>query len=70
MKNTEPTHPDFQNLEKALLKIETVVTIVNEGARQAEAAQKMLELQGRFTTVSLPWYLGNLPVQRVLKLVC
>ncbi|TPX67259.1 hypothetical protein SpCBS45565_g03905 [Spizellomyces sp. 'palustris'] len=58
MKNTEPSHPDFQNLEKALLKIQTVVTIVNEGARQAEAVQKMLELQGRFTTkmnIVAPW---------------
>ncbi|KAI8999847.1 hypothetical protein BC832DRAFT_563834 [Gaertneriomyces semiglobifer] len=58
LKNTEPDHIDFPNLEKAFLKIETVVTIVNEGARQAEAVQRMLELQGRFTTkvnIVAPW---------------
>ncbi|KAJ3020230.1 Rho guanine nucleotide exchange factor 4 [Thoreauomyces humboldtii] len=58
MKSTDPTHPDFLNLQSALLKIETVVTIVNEGARQAEAVQKMLEIQGRFTTkmnIVAPW---------------
>ncbi|KAI8847552.1 Dbl homology domain-containing protein [Chytridium lagenaria] len=56
IKNTESDHPDSANLIKALLKIETVVTIVNEGARQAEGVHKMLELQNRFvqSTLLLP----------------
>ncbi|KAJ3216189.1 Myosin 10A, isoform D [Dinochytrium kinnereticum] len=49
IKNTEACHSDYPDLVKALLKIETVVTIVNEGARQAEGIHKMLELQNRFT---------------------
>ena len=49
IKHTDTTHEDYDNLVKALLKIEMVVTIVNEGARQTEAVHKMLELQNRFT---------------------
>lgn len=51
IKSTDSTHVDSENLVKALLKIETVVTIVNEGARQAENVHKMLDLQGKFTSV-------------------
>ncbi|KAJ3410974.1 Myosin 10A, isoform D [Chytridiales sp. JEL 0842] len=50
IKATDTMHPDSANLLKALLKIETVVTIVNEGSRQADTVKKMLELQNRFTT--------------------
>lgn len=50
IKNTDPQHPDYENLQKALLKIETVVTIVNEGARKAESVHKMLEIQGKLTS--------------------
>ncbi|KAJ3116908.1 Myosin 10A, isoform D [Phlyctochytrium bullatum] len=49
IRSTDEGHPDAENLQKALMKIETVVTIVNEGARQAEAVHKMIELQNRFT---------------------
>ncbi|KAJ3106972.1 Myosin 10A, isoform D [Phlyctochytrium planicorne] len=49
LRNTDAEHPDYANLQKALLKIETVVTIVNEGSRQAEVVHKMIELQNRFT---------------------
>ncbi|KAJ3189570.1 Myosin 10A, isoform D [Irineochytrium annulatum] len=49
IKQTDASHPDSANLIKALMKIETVVTIVNEGARQAEGVHKMIELQARFT---------------------
>ncbi|KAJ3070680.1 Myosin 10A, isoform D [Podochytrium sp. JEL0797] len=47
IRHTHPSHPDFPHLTLALSKIETVVTIVNEGARQAENVQKMLDLQTR-----------------------
>ncbi|XJO78856.1 hypothetical protein BDV3_003234 [Batrachochytrium dendrobatidis] len=50
IKATEPDHVDSENLVKALLKIETVVTIINEGARQTENVHKMLELQSKFVT--------------------
>ncbi|KAJ3260020.1 Rho guanine nucleotide exchange factor 4 [Boothiomyces macroporosus] len=47
---TDPSHPDMENLNKALLKIETVVTTINEGARHTENIQKILELQSKFLT--------------------
>lgn len=50
LKNTDEKHKDHENLIQALLKIETVCAIVNEGTRQAEAAFKMLELQNKFTS--------------------
>ncbi|KAI8907800.1 hypothetical protein EDD86DRAFT_208149 [Gorgonomyces haynaldii] len=50
IKATDPSHVDHENLTRALLKIETVVTIINEGARQAENVHKVLELQSKFIT--------------------
>ncbi|TPX30848.1 hypothetical protein SeMB42_g07856 [Synchytrium endobioticum] len=50
IKSTDPKSPDYELCQEALLKVETVVTIVNEGARQAEGVHRMLELQARFTT--------------------
>eukprot|EP00842_Homolaphlyctis_polyrhiza_P004851 jgi/Hompol1/5367/HPOL_004431-RA len=50
IKATDPDHADSENLIKALMKIETVVTIINEGARQTENVHKMIELQGKFIT--------------------
>ncbi|KAJ3273942.1 Rho guanine nucleotide exchange factor 4 [Terramyces sp. JEL0728] len=47
---TDPSHPDMENLNKALLKIETVVTTINEGARHTENVHKMIELQTKFLT--------------------
>ncbi|KAI8895110.1 hypothetical protein BC833DRAFT_602380 [Globomyces pollinis-pini] len=47
---TDPSHPDMENLNKALLKIETVVTTINEGARHTENVHKMIELQSKFVT--------------------
>ncbi|KAJ3025461.1 UNVERIFIED_CONTAM: Myosin 10A, isoform D [Siphonaria sp. JEL0065] len=49
IRHTSTYHPDYAQLTTALSKIETVVTIVNEGARQAENVQRMLELQTRLT---------------------
>ena len=53
IKSTESDHPDSENLVKALLKIETVVAMVNEGARQADSVHKMIELQNKFTQVGM-----------------
>ncbi|KAG4093594.1 hypothetical protein H8356DRAFT_999970 [Neocallimastix lanati (nom. inval.)] len=50
IKNTEEDHPDYKNLVSALCKIETVITIINDAARQTEGVHKLLELQQRFTT--------------------
>jgi len=52
VKHTDPSHPDCNGLAEALVQIETVVTIVNEAARQTEGVHKMLALQNRFTAVS------------------
>ncbi|KAI9201937.1 uncharacterized protein BJ171DRAFT_601297 [Polychytrium aggregatum] len=50
LKNTDASHADHDNLVRALLEIETVVTIINEGTRQAEGINKMLDIQSRLTT--------------------
>lgn len=47
---TNSLHVDCENLKRALAKIETVVTIINEGARHADNVQKMLTLQAKFLT--------------------
>jgi hypothetical protein len=49
IKYSSKPHSDNANLVEALLKVETVVAIVNEGARKAEILQKMLDLQGKFS---------------------
>ncbi|KAJ3342836.1 cytochrome c oxidase subunit 1 [Gonapodya sp. JEL0774] len=49
LKNTAVDSPDATDLEKALLKIETVVAIVNEATRQAEGVRQVLSLQERFS---------------------
>jgi len=51
IKNTDEDHPDYKNLVSALFKIETVITIINDAAKQTEGVHKLLELQQRFTTV-------------------
>ncbi|KAJ3280108.1 Myosin 10A, isoform D [Borealophlyctis nickersoniae] len=51
IKNTDEDHVDYAALVAAFYKIETVVTIVNEGGRQAEEVRRMLELQNRFAGV-------------------
>jgi hypothetical protein len=50
-KHTEPNHPDFQDLEEALQKINMVVTVVNEATRHAEMVHKMLTLQSKLSDV-------------------
>jgi hypothetical protein len=47
IKATAASHPDSGNLTVALKKIETVVTIINEGARQAKNVHKMIEIQSK-----------------------
>lgn len=44
MRNTPEDHPDHENLETALSKIEEVVTYVNERKRLAENLQKILDI--------------------------
>ncbi|ORX44302.1 hypothetical protein BCR36DRAFT_127473 [Piromyces finnis] len=50
IKNTNEDHSDYKNLVSALYKIETVITIINDAAKQTEGVHKLLELQQRFTT--------------------
>jgi hypothetical protein len=51
IKYTDSGHPDFECLNRALLKIEAIVTTINEGARNAENVRKMIELQSKFPSV-------------------
>ena len=45
IKNTDEGHPDFENLQQAFEKIETVVDYVNERKRLAENLQRIHEIQ-------------------------
>ncbi|KJE92083.1 hypothetical protein CAOG_03110 [Capsaspora owczarzaki ATCC 30864] len=47
IKHTEENHKDFQFLTQALNKLETIVTIVNEGNKAAERTNRMIEIQGK-----------------------
>jgi len=58
LRTTDEKHKDYKNLEAAYEKLEMVVTVVNEATRQAEAVQRMLNIQARFSEVCLlssPW---------------
>eukprot|EP01094_Clydonella_sp_ATCC50884_P015859 TRINITY_DN2652_c1_g2_i1.p1 TRINITY_DN2652_c1_g2~~TRINITY_DN2652_c1_g2_i1.p1 ORF type:complete len:627 (+),score=159.62 TRINITY_DN2652_c1_g2_i1:1-1881(+) len=45
IKNTAETHPDWDNLQQAFEKIETVVDYVNERKRLAENLQRTMDIQ-------------------------
>lgn len=49
MKDTDSSHPDFENLRHAIDSIKTVTEQVNESIRLAERHQKLLELERRIT---------------------
>ena len=42
---TPEDHPDFQPLQNAFGKINEVVANINEGQRQAEGLQRIIDLQ-------------------------
>ena len=44
-KNTPSTHPDFEDLEKAIVLIQGIASSVNEHIRDHEMVLKMLDLQ-------------------------
>eukprot|EP00455_Lapot_gusevi_P042289 TRINITY_DN4993_c0_g1_i3.p1 TRINITY_DN4993_c0_g1~~TRINITY_DN4993_c0_g1_i3.p1 ORF type:complete len:458 (+),score=111.70 TRINITY_DN4993_c0_g1_i3:96-1469(+) len=47
IRNTDPSHPDYERLQQALAKIETIASHINEGKRDAEHRSKLLEIQHR-----------------------
>lgn len=51
LKNSEDNPGDMVNLKMALEKLSTVITLVNDGARQADGVRKMLEIQSYFSEV-------------------
>ena len=42
--HTSPSHSDFDNLQKALVSLETVTLSVNNGRKQFENQRKILEI--------------------------
>jgi len=49
IKQTEPTHADYHDLQEALERINMVVTVVNEATRNAEMVDKMLQIQSKLS---------------------
>ena len=45
IKYTPETHPDWEALQSAFSKINSVVADINEAQRQAEGLQRILDLQ-------------------------
>lgn len=45
LKNTPSGHPDHSALERALKEMEDIVAYVNEGQKQEEDRQKIVEIQ-------------------------
>lgn len=45
MKKTPPNHPDYDKLNAALPKMETIAAFVNEAKREAENSRRLLEIQ-------------------------
>jgi len=52
-KNTKPDHADYGNISKALEQLETVAQSVNERKRQSENRQKILDIIGQVSGVSV-----------------
>ncbi|KAJ3041574.1 Intersectin-2 [Rhizophlyctis rosea] len=49
MKYTEETNPDHAQLKAALDRVQGVISIVNEGARQVEGVRNIASIQANFT---------------------
>ncbi|GAM22338.1 hypothetical protein SAMD00019534_055130 [Acytostelium subglobosum LB1] len=48
LKHTNPTHPDYLDLEKALAEMKKVTSEANEAIKRSEARAKVLEIQKLF----------------------
>lgn len=49
IKHTWPEHSDYENLKKALGKMEEVANFINEKKREAELIQKVVDLDKRIS---------------------
>ncbi|TPX72929.1 hypothetical protein SpCBS45565_g00028 [Spizellomyces sp. 'palustris'] len=49
LKNTEESSPDHALLKEAVERIQGIISIVNEGARQADGVRRVVDIQNNFT---------------------
>mmetsp|Transcript_13998 Transcript_13998/g.19427 ORF Transcript_13998/g.19427 Transcript_13998/m.19427 type:complete len:741 (+) Transcript_13998:1100-3322(+) len=50
LKNTDPSHSDYDDLENALEKIKETATIINEAVRRQQQRQTVLDLETKFSS--------------------
>jgi len=58
LKNTWLTHPDYENLKTAFLKMENLALKINEKKRESESIGKVFEVQRQlrgFSNLCQPW---------------
>eukprot|EP00698_Gefionella_okellyi_P014851 TRINITY_DN4134_c0_g7_i1.p1 TRINITY_DN4134_c0_g7~~TRINITY_DN4134_c0_g7_i1.p1 ORF type:complete len:618 (-),score=121.76 TRINITY_DN4134_c0_g7_i1:980-2833(-) len=53
IKYTEPTHPDYKQLDEALMKLKEIATRVNEDKRDAENVMRVLEIQDAIEDIDI-----------------
>ena len=63
---TPESHPDFQDLGKALDKIQAVVATVNERKRECENQQQVMSIQLAMVWEAEPYFLAS-PARKLLK---
>lgn len=52
VKHTEPTHPDYEDLEKSLNTIKSVANQINEDVKRQENREKIMEIQSKFSSLA------------------
>jgi hypothetical protein len=65
MRHTPESHQDFEALQSAFTKINVVVTNINEGQREAENLQRVLELQNKIEGVDVCFHLLFISIQSI-----
>ncbi len=46
LQNTQPDHPDYENLQKALSEVETIALTINDAIENESSMNTLIKLQG------------------------
>jgi hypothetical protein len=50
IKQTQPTHPDYNDLNAALEKVKSIATVVDASVAARKRAEKLLQIEKLFVT--------------------
>lgn len=59
LKHTNPDHPDRATLEAALVKVQNIVTVINQGSSQTDSSKRTLEIQNSFVEVNYTYLMNH-----------